>query len=273
MAHFALSFRPLAYVSFAIVFACGGATSSTSSSAPVAESDFPASYAKAVCDLLSKCCNSSLDMAACKASVAPPAASLFQKYDPTNGSACIASLGNFASACTASAREFATVCGALYVGTQAIGDPCTGPQDCVGYAAGEAFCSLGISSQTCQPTLKLGEQCSGLDPSTGTNVSAQCSVGLYCATSELCAPRVNLGQPCEQPYSTDNCVAPLRCDPPAMTCASLAPDGASCIGDSDCIDGYCSNGTCQATIAIATSQMCNGSGGTVGTTATVDAGM
>jgi hypothetical protein len=72
-----------------------------------------------------------------------------------------------------------------------------------------------------------------LDLNTGVYVPAACGVGLYCATSELCAPKVSLGQACEQPYSTDNCVAPLRCDPQAMTCASLAPNGASCLGDGD----------------------------------------
>jgi len=276
MAHFSLTFRPLACVSLAIVFGCGGATSSASSSAPVTESDFPASYTQAMCDLLSKCCNASLDLTACRASVVPLAVPQFQKYNPTNGGACIAALRNFASSCTASAREYANVCNTLFVGTQAIGAPCQSSEDCTGYATSEAYCTFGTSasSQICRSTVKAGEPCSVLDPNTGVYVPATCGAGLYCATSELCAPKVSLGQPCDQPYSTDNCVAPLRCDPAAaMTCARLAPSGASCIGGSDCIDGYCSNGTCQATIAFATSETCTGSGGSVTPGPTVDAGI
>jgi len=258
MAHF--TFRPLAYVFLAMASACGGTTSSLNSSAPVTEADFPASYTQAICDLASKCCTSSFDITACRASVVPPGASPYQRYDATNGSACIAALRNYASSCAAPAREYATVCRTLYVGIQAIGDPCTEPSDCIGDATGESYCSFS-TPQTCQVTLKLGESCSVLDPSTGVYVPAQCGAGLYCSTSGVCAPKVNLGQPCEQPYSADNCVAPLRCYPAGgMTCASLAPDGASCIGGSDCTDGYCSNGTCQATLAIATSRICNSSG-------------
>ena len=275
MAHFAPTFRPLACVSLAIVFGCGGTTSSTSSSA-VTESDFPASYSQAMCDLLSKCCNTNLDTTACRASVVPLAVPQFQKYDPTNGGACIAELRNFASSCTASAREYATACDTLSVGNQAIGAPCQSSEDCAGYATSQAYCTFGTSasSQICRSTVKAGEPCSVLDPNTGVYVPAACGAGLYCATSELCAPKVSLGQPCVQPYSTDNCVAPLRCDPAAaMTCASLAPNGASCLGDGDCVDGYCSNGTCQGTVSITTSRMCNANGGSVTPAATVDAGM
>ena len=276
MAHFALTLRPLACVSLAIVFGCGGATSSTSSSAPVAASDFPVSYTQAMCDLLSKCCNASLDATACKASVVPLAVPQYQKYDPASGGACIAALRNFASSCTASAREYANACTTLDVGTQAIGAPCESSADCTGYATSEAYCTFGnsSSSQICRSTLKAGEPCSVLDPNTGVYVPAACGAGLYCATSELCAPKSSLGQLCDQPYSTNNCVAPLRCDPAAaMTCASLAPNGASCIGDGDCVDGYCSNGTCQGTISIGTSRVCNGSGGNMTPGPTVDGGI
>jgi hypothetical protein len=268
------AYRPLACFSFGIVVGCGGVSASTSSPAPVAAADFPASYTQALCDVLSKCCKTSVDTTTCKASVAPPVVPQYQKYDPANGGACIAALRGFASSCVASARDYATACTTIYVGAQAIGAPCTEYADCIGYAAGDSFCSSGTSAgQTCQPTLKVGGLCRGNDPSTDSAILAQCGVGLYCATSGLCAPKVSLGQTCEQPYSTENCVAPLRCDPATMKCASLAPAGASCLGDGDCSDGLCENGTCQATISVATSRMCAGSGGNATPASTVDAGM
>lgn len=279
MTNLAVASRSLALPSLAMLISCGGATSlasvdnSTASATPVAESDFAASYAQAMCDLLNKCCITDFNVSAgCGPQGAPTGTYVYRKYDPAQGGACIAAIRSFAPTCLATQSKVAP-CLALYVGTLAIGAPCQASEDCSGYSTGDAYCysDFPFSSASCQPTAKAGEPCLGNYVSRVSG-ARKCGAGLYCGESTQCTPLAGLGQACDPAYLSSSCEPSLRCDRASPKCTSKATAGASCTVNSDCIDGKCTNGACQGPIVIATSSLCSTAGGNLVANITADSG-
>jgi len=255
-----------------MLIGCGGATSLASvdnskvSATPVAELDFAASYADAMCYLLNKCCTTEFNVSAgCSPQGAPTGAYLYRKYDPAQGGECIAAIRGFAATCSATQIKLEP-CLTLYDGTLPIGAPCQASEDCAGCSTSDAYCYSSdwpSTSASCQPTAKAGEPCLGLYVNRVSGaIAKECGAGLYCGQSLQCTPLAGLGQACDPAYLSNSCVPSLRCDLASLKCTtSKAPAGASCTMDPDCIDGNCRVGVCRGPIEIATSSWCSTAGG------------
>lgn len=228
-----------------LVGACSSRGASTSATEAIAQADFPAAYAHAICDGYGNCCKIAgrkLDVDACVAkvreSIAATADALLsegRKFDPEAAARCVAVVKAVVPACYTSSKQEARVASACLAAFTldahaAPGEPCSFDNDCAPSADGEvrcvgttAFVDGGVvSSSICQVLAKpyAGVPCEYTFNGSAAPVVGKCSYG-------------------EDPQFT--------CDPQTNTCVQRRPVGSSCFRGSDqCVgDAFCSpNGVC-----------------------------
>jgi hypothetical protein len=140
--------------------------------------------------------------------------------------------GNFQKEC-----EPGAVCSgwssedAICIKVAAKGEPCG--------EALQAECSSDTScvDGTCQAGKgTLGGECF---------VDSDCIESLRCSNDRTCAPRLGIGESCEDQWSSDSlCVEGAWCDLDTKKCTPLAKDGQDCVFDQGCKSGECSFGVC-----------------------------
>lgn len=252
---------PLAAVVLQV--ACGGKASTPSSEeSSVAEVDFPAAMAHAVCDGLDACCR----LAGFADSIAECFDREFEafatnaeaarlggaKYDAAAAAACVAMSRERTSACLSSkqASLFVEPCLRAYQGgTVEIGGECTTLWACASPPDEMATCLAGA--------------CVGVDfPGDGDScyVMALCEPGLFCRVN-TCRPLVPLGEPCVWGADGDYCEAGATCDHLGTgRCVAAKAAGEPCTSKYECEEYSCLNGHCAvvapATFAPITPHLC-----------------
>lgn len=241
--------RGLAGVVF-VAFGCSGKATSAagpaSSSPPIAEADFAATYTQAACSVLGKCCGAAgiaFDAQACSLSVRPSTSNERRVYDPARAGECIAlvrGLGDSCSMTGALSDQIQKVCDWAYTGKQAIGQPCGSERDCVGSYDELTMCGVDLVDgglvSTCKPVQfgNAGDQCSGL--------SLACAPGLSCSALAVCEPMIPAGQACV--VGGAGCAEGLLCV--AGTCGPKLANGAACRSGSECQSTTCYGDRCVA---------------------------
>jgi hypothetical protein len=231
-----------------VALGCSGkatpGTGPTSSSPPVAQADFAATYAQTVCSTLEKCCVATgvvFDAQTCTQSARPDTGGPHSGYDPARAGECIALIRSVGDGCLMTGSlsdQIKKVCEWVYAGQQAIGQPCGSDRDCVGSFDGATTCGVDLLDgglvSTCKPAQlgNAGDQCS---------LSAPCAAGLYCGAQAVCAATIPAGQACV--VNGPGCADGLLCV--AGTCPPKLAIGAACRTDSQCQSTTCL-GTCVA---------------------------
>jgi hypothetical protein len=232
-----------------LTLGCSGKTSSgagpTSSSPPVAQADFAATYAQAACSVFEKCCVAAgvvFDTQACTQSTAPPTGGALGWYDPARAGECIALIRGVGDGCILTGSlsdQIRKVCDWVFAGQQAIGAPCGSDRDCAGSYDAVTTCGIDLVDgglvSTCKP-VKLGnagDQCS---------LSTPCAAGLYCNELSVCAATIPAGQACAA--VSPGCADGLLCV--AGTCSPKLATGAACLMNSQCQSTTCYGGRCVA---------------------------
>ncbi len=266
----------LAIVGVAMLGACSGKTTSTSTVGPIAAADLSQRYAEAICKGIQGCCGKAAfayDAPACTAAAQVSLNDAFAKvmarpglvYDPEAAGRCVAKVAEEAASCAdLSEREaLSAACDGVFTGALEVGQPCAdsgackprpdGRVTCIQYASyaadlpdGGAGPSTSGSACTLLKPAAIGDPC-GI-PDTGVPASTQGDCqdnpkgAFYCdPKSKSCQPRAAAGQPC--PSGNNNaCAAGSVCR--AGTCSAPAA-GLPCTSFSNqCGDAlYCDAGS------------------------------
>jgi hypothetical protein len=257
-----------------VVAGCGGKSVGGASAPPVAEADFGATFAQAMCDTIGTCCSLAgmpSDAQACAgdvSSITGPAAYPYRTYDPVRGGQCVALVRAIAPSCVVTGSQSDALnhaCATAYVGHQAAGAPCSDDLDCAGGQEGTATCdTAAITPSSYQPTCRAvqiggaGARCDTYAPvvsgQTG-KVYDKCMAGLVCGANATCAPPAGAGQPCAM-YLTGGCAGDNTCV--NGLCGPKKANGALCSSKSECQSGVCIGATCAAGSTV-TQNDCGGS--------------
>jgi len=173
---------------------------------------------------------------------------------------CKAAYESAADQCNLNA--IVAACEGVFIGHQAVGEPCAGGYDCDRSTDTMTCLITGSSGQetlgTCEkvPRAQLNESCSGTCSSgddcssttygfATTDDLALCfeDDGLYCEYLEsgsVCRAALPLGEPCGE-ASPDACGSKAHCDTTCVALSDLGESCGSCIDRFTCVDGKCAD--------------------------------
>ncbi len=262
-------------------WACSSNTSTgTSSTLPVAYSDFATTLAHAYCSSISACCSQAgYSTATCESTlkaeldafVATLAADPHIEYDAAAGARLIDAIVAVNTACTdeALSDSMNIKLSDVFHGTVELGGSCGQSNDCVTPDGGYVTCDAGIceaqaSTSLDGPRVSAGQPCnatcSGTTNSygcTGVASAASSAVGncwvqdgLYCSSNGTCVAAPLIGQTCGDYYY---CEAAGHCE--SGTCVADTASGA-CTNDDDCVTGT----FCDYNAQVCTALKANGTG-------------
>jgi len=288
--------RVLDWFGLALVCAMsGGCKSGTGDDAgPISQDQLPSELAKVICDSIGSCCSAAhytFDSTNCSGSQAAelkgrlglPAPAAVQ-YDAQAAGDCVAQLKTSIHCGNVETANDIAACGRILVGTLAVGQPCTGQNECKdpGYCnlqltpTGEeqgtcmapgsdnsvtltrggtgAACSVSCASEVdCQsfipPSLPGGDP----NQPPANQVACYRSDGLYCGGMGTCQSLGAIGADCT---ALDGCKDGLFCDRNSSRCTAPHPNGASCSDDSECQSRSCSQDTNTCASSSVTAMQC-----------------
>lgn len=147
------------------------------------------------------------------------------------------------AACDQVQLELQGPCAAMWVGTQAAGEPCGFDVETFTCAAGTA-CVVDLSlCGVCTAVAADGESCAGPD--------LTCGADSFCDAQGSCTARKRAGEACG---ATDRCVLGTVCTDAVCTGPTRVAVGEACDFDSRCpYASRCLDGTCVATVELGAS--------------------
>jgi hypothetical protein len=270
-------------------FSCDGEPANNNAPAgSVQTSDLAVQIAAAHCEGIAACCIAggfSSDTAGCKASMQAQLnafltvhfADSYQSYDAAAAGRCVDAYRAAMTACTNRplSQAISSACDAMFVGTVALGGPCTTSNDCIQNDTNSVSCDAGICAvstasismtnaprgtlgqacrSTCEDSGNGGSGCSG--SAVASSATAVCWVndGLVCGSSGTCVAVPTLGQSCAGSY---HCATGSYCN--GNTCAQQVTTGSCSSSSSACASSsYCDSTTMQCTPKKADGAACNG---------------
>jgi hypothetical protein len=220
------------------------ATDSATSQDAAPLSDAGLAYVAAYCTAVRACCQrgglgDAGALAGCETALA---AAVTAPYRESQGSLVVSPAG--LQAWVAALQQTANDClsppnavwNGVWMGTRAIGQPCSMSDECM---TGSAPTACVVAGSTADGGTPPGVCHAAPHGSLGGACGSSCATGYSCSftvyTSDPNAPTALC-------YASDG----LRCDPITSTCVALTALGAPCTSSSDCgDDAYCST-TCKA---------------------------
>ncbi len=251
-------------LAIAALCSCGGDSKTeergTPASGPVAREDFLSRAAAAICDNIASCCSSEgygFNRAGCEANVDATIHIADVPNTIWNDAAaepCIDTLAAEATRCRIGAAHVRTTCKAILTGTLPEGAPCTYDVECAAIDGAEALCTFegycanpedgaplhGTVGDGCDGTCE-GLACGPFGDREPLGISCFTQDGVVCSgTLRTCVKMPKLGEPCPDGW----CDVGAYCDSDDSVCKTLQPDGASCVGGSQCSADNCYESVC-----------------------------
>jgi hypothetical protein len=283
--------RALSFLSVAVLVASlGGCGKSEGSAEAIPRDELPERIASLLCESVAGCCRSAglaVDLAACKIGTTAELREDFDDDDTTR----VSYDGQAAGECLAAAAPLFVcgeadgpappACERIFHGSVPLGEDCGGDRECARSEGQSVVCDYGAdgllpmrcTALPVSPHGKQGEACIGTcegancigvlppDPAPGVGGGAPVPLpdpvtcyrdeGLYCDSSGVCAPLLQVGDACND-YAA--CAGDGFCDSATQVCRAPRGNGQPCSGDDECQSGVCvrpsdiePNGTCSAT--------------------------
>ena len=237
----------------------------------VPETEFTATYARAICEPLRECCNAAsthLNEPACISAFMHDAESIIRVrgeqtvYDGGRARDCVEAIRVIASGCVTSPsieNAITLTCKTVRVGKVQPGGSCTDYAECAPLPQAMVRC-IGAQSNSTEKTCVVdrlareGEHCLASGP-TDPNIPfseyhALCEDNLLCSDENLCVAALLDGATCR---STRECLKGSWCRPPVVNAPQpamsicepqVALGGACKFNNQQCTSGSCYQQTC-----------------------------
>ncbi len=250
---------------------------------PQSFAEFPAAFARGLCDAIAQCCQCErldFDQAACEAAVAPQITDedhgqgLQTVFDSDRAAQCIDDWANAACPSYATLNfNYKRNCNVLR-GLVPAGGACQREMECAFGAGDDASCIDGVCEVRSNPHAKLAEPCGGTCRQETLRQGCEAGFagnedrsldrcytreGLQCARTGdawTCQPLIDVDGSCAD--ESQGCVHGSHCDPVSLLCTLPSEDGP-CMDDHACTpNAYCDLDLDRCVVAgIQVGEACN----------------